>query len=717
MLLLLLVFISPFDLQAQQKPNVIYITVDDLSIGFDAYGNTDVSMPNFARLMQHGTMFRNAYIQYGLCSPSRTSVLSGKRPNATGVFNNGTDIRSKLGANYKFLPEFMSNNGYYTGKFGKMTCGHEEQIAWDYIYDSVSGDGIRDIGGTPYWWIDTADKMPIDTRYGQFVSAMLRKMNESRSEPYFFGLGLSTHNEFEPTLNSWNKIGDKSVQQLLPVDINGTLTNVYGNGSANITLPNTPANDGDDIPAIALKGLTPYPTDEWKNIRHGYYGEMEDMDALLGAVLDELDSKNAWQNTVVVFWSDQGIQTGEHNGLWFKQTLFEGCLRIPLIICAPGKPAGIHESPVEAIDIYSTIAELCGLPIPADQEGNSLVPLLEKQNIAWKKAAFAQVRRVDRQGGFDTTLYDAVRTTNYHYNSWGTDGEELYDIVNDPDEFTNQVTNLAYATVLDSMRTLFANNWQGALPPIYNRKTFYRDNDGDTYGTRSDTVIAYFAPSGYVTAPGDCNDNNAKINPGAKEKPCDGIDNNCDGRIDENKPIATITASGSLDICAAGSVILTATGGKNNAYQWRKNGSSISGATARTYTATIAGNYTVIIQNAKNGCSDTSAITVVTKSCIKALNGAIASSNVIVITASTKFSVYPNPSKGTIIITYNSISVGTLNLNVYDITGRIVYNRKEMALKSYDTFNVNLSALSSGVYYLEIGNADFKNRIKFIIEK
>jgi hypothetical protein len=253
------------------------ITIDDMTIGFDAYGNPDVPMPIFARLMQHGTMFRTAYCQYALCSPSRSSVWSGKRPNSTGVFGDGTDIRTKLGANYKFLPEYLNSNGYYTGKFGKFTCGHEDQIAWNY-QDAVVGDGIKDISGTPYWFIDTANKNPLTTTFGKYATDMISKMQQGSNSPYFYAVGLSTHNQFSPTLVSWNKLGDPSVQQLLPVDIDGTLTNVRGNGSANIGLPNTPVNDGDDIPSPALKGLSPYPTAEWKNStscilwRNGRYG-------------------------------------------------------------------------------------------------------------------------------------------------------------------------------------------------------------------------------------------------------------------------------------------------------------------------------------------------------------------------------------------------------------------------------------------------------------
>jgi iduronate 2-sulfatase len=710
-----LCFITTLSLQAQQKPNVIFIGVDDLGTVFDVYGNPDVPCPNFARLVQHGTLFRQVYCQYALCSPSRTSLLSGKRPNSTGVINNETSIRQNLGPNYKFIPEYFQSNGYFTGKFGKMTCGHEEEISWSYYYDSVSGDGIKNIGGTPHWWIDTLHKTPMQTKEGQNVSAMINRMRQPFSSPYFLALGLEAHNEFAPVLSAWNKIGDSTTRQLLPVDIDTTYTNVYGNGSATIILPNTPPNDWDDIPEPALKSIQQYPVDEWKNIRHAYYAEITQIDTLLGVVLDELDRQNAWQNTIVVFWSDHGIQTGEHNGLWFKQTLFEGALRVPMVICAPGKSTGgIHESPVEMVDLYSTLAELCELPIPADQEGSSLVPLLEKPNIAWKKAAFAQVRRVDRQGDSDTTMSDAVRTTKYHYNNWGIFGEELYDIVIDPDEFTNQVTNPAYAIILDSMRALLAKNWQNVLPPAYPKRTFYRDNDGDSYGIRTDSVIAYFAPSGYVKTPGDCDDTRSSVYPGATERSCNGIDDNCNNVIDENKVLPTITVFGNLDICLAGYVDLKASGNATALYQWKKNGVIMPSATKRSYRASVAGNYSVVVTNTNSGCAAESAATVVSNSCGKALSSLIAASDIVA--PPTKFSVYPNPSKGSIAVSYSSHGKGSIQLTVLDMTGRTVYTKTEQVIKTVNTFILNLSKPGAGMYYLEVNEGNIKQRIKFVIE-
>src|SRR5436190_19092867 len=134
-LLLLSFLINTLNSDAQQRYNVIFIIADDMSIAFEPYGNLQAPTPNFLRLMQHGMLFKEAYCQYALCSPSRTSLLSGQRPDSTGVVNNGTDVRWKLGSGYRFLPEYFHDYGYRTESYGKVgPCGHSEQVTWDYTF-------------------------------------------------------------------------------------------------------------------------------------------------------------------------------------------------------------------------------------------------------------------------------------------------------------------------------------------------------------------------------------------------------------------------------------------------------------------------------------------------------------------------------------------------------------------------------------------------------
>jgi hypothetical protein len=291
----------------------------------------------------------------------------------------------------------------------------------------------------------------------------------------------------------------------------------------------------------------------------------------------------------------------------------------------------------------------------------------------------------------------------------------LYDILLDPNEFTNQINNPAYAATRDSMRNLFTGGWQNALPPVYRKRTFYRDSDADGFGTRTDSVIQYFAPSGYVAKVGDCDDTKSFVYPGANERPCNGIDDNCNGVIDENKTLPTVTASGSLDICATGFVTLTASGGSGATYQWKRNGVNITNAVKKNYRAKTAGSYTVVVTNPSSGCVAESLPTVVTNSCGKiALDDAYASDAV---TPGINFSLYPNPSKGNVAVRYAGPTAGTLVVKIYDAAGRVVYSKKEQVLKAANVFNLNLSSLVSGVYYMELNDNNVKQRLKFIIER
>ena len=296
---------------AQKKYNVIFINMDDLSIAFNLYRNPIVPTPNIQRLAAHGVVFRNVYAQYSLCSPSRTSMLSGKRVRTTKVTENQTPIRSYLDSNYHFVNEYFHDFGYRTESYGKFMCNHDDEVSWDLYYNAVKGgdgglkndDGVDD--GTslksnvevnrqePIWFIDTVRKNVLSTEDGKETRGFLTAIDTLTYKPYFINLGLQTHNPFTPLLQFWNKIGDPLHQELLPVDSNFVYTNVYGNGSGNIPLPDSPPNDTLDIPAVALKQPYFYTDSATQRLRHAYYAEIMQADSLIGKVVDKLDEKNS----------------------------------------------------------------------------------------------------------------------------------------------------------------------------------------------------------------------------------------------------------------------------------------------------------------------------------------------------------------------------------------------------------------------------------------
>ncbi|QEC65994.1 sulfatase-like hydrolase/transferase [Panacibacter ginsenosidivorans] len=436
--------------------NVLFIVVDDMNEKASVFGYPEVLTPNLQRLVNRGIVFRRAYCQFPLCNPSRTSLLTGWRPDKTGVFDNGTSPRSKVGNQVKFLPEYFSQFGYHTERVGKVMHGvYQNQIAWDYS-DKTNADDLSK-GSTPgSWWVrDLPDASTIN---GIYAGIMIKRMRLQPPQPFFLALGLTVHNPFTPSLKYWNMYGDPSVQQLLPIDKNGNTGDLKGNGSGNIKLPNTPPGDRNDVPRIAFPIQVNKTTTDWQNTVHAYYAEVTEMDAQLGSVLDEMDRQNLWQNTVVVLIADHGQHLGEHEGLWGKTTLFEESDLVPLIVCVPGKPAGVCNALVESVDMYPSLAEICSLPAPSGMEGSSFARLIDNVNEPWKRAVFTQVKR-------RTTEMYSASTTQYRYNSWGSSGEELYDHLTDPFEYTNLAGNAAYTSVLKMMRTILAEGWTKSLPP------------------------------------------------------------------------------------------------------------------------------------------------------------------------------------------------------------------------------------------------------------
>ncbi len=474
----------PSGKQPARKLNVLFIAADDLNTSLSTYGDAIAKSPNLDRLAKRGVKFDRAYCQYPLCSPSRTSLLSGRRPETTRIFNNNTDPRTNL-KDVVMLPEYFKQHGYFTARIGKIPHDtYNAAVTWDVSEDAdpspyfvpdedeaevhdrtkppdaerttyrgrtgLSRDALLkqlkpgDEGGVPLTWRATKTNDQ-DEPDGNTARRVARLLEANKDKPFFIAAGF--HKPHLP----W--IAPKKYFDLYP--------------QSKMPLAYAPANDRDDIPAPALthhSGDDVLTDAQRRQAFAAYHAATSLMDAAVGYLLDTLDRLKLNDNTIIVFIGDHGFHLGEHGGLWRKLTLFEECARAPLIVVAPKKQAGVvSQSLVEFVDIYPTLAELCGLPAPTGQEGASFAPLLDDPKQAWKKAAFTSLARRNAFGR-------SVRTERYRYTEWGDEKmAELYDHHTDPHEYTNLVNDPKSAQVLAEMRQLLKDGWRAVVPTSSSR--------------------------------------------------------------------------------------------------------------------------------------------------------------------------------------------------------------------------------------------------------
>ncbi|MEA2735517.1 MAG: iduronate 2-sulfatase, partial [Humisphaera sp.] len=411
------------------KSNVLLIIADDLRPDLACYGVAAVQSPNIDKLAARGVRFDRAYCQYPVCNPSRVSFLTGLRPDATQVLGNDVPFRTKL-PDVVTLPQYFRANGYVTIGLGKVfhRGGNVEDVrgerddpaSWSlarYFTTTAvgkTGEGRNLTGGKVDWcrWL-AANGEDEDQPDGQIARDAVALMEKHRDEPFFLAVGF--HKPHDPF------VAPKKYFDLYPLD----------QIKLNVDPPDqSPAPP----PAIAGQWLDEFAkfTDaERREFIRAYRAGTTFMDAQVGKVLDALNQLQLSDRTIIIFLGDHGYHLGER-GWWNKSTLFELSARAPLIIAAPGVEAGVFSRPIEFVDLYPTLVELCRLPARSDLHGQSLAPLMREKRPFWDKPALTQVRR-GKFGG------RSVRTERFRYTEWdeGRQGVELYDHENDPGEHKN----------------------------------------------------------------------------------------------------------------------------------------------------------------------------------------------------------------------------------------------------------------------------------------
>jgi iduronate 2-sulfatase len=481
--------------------NVLFLVVDDLRPEIGAYGpdfpasiNPMIYTPNIDALAAQSLLLRKAYVQQAICSPSRASFLTGRRPETTGVHALDSYWRD-VGGNFTTIPQYFKEHGYASigmGKIfhrGRAASGNDDPLSWTEPY--FHGDMSHWTNHTGYTWTAADDQevqlYPLaDDQVADKAIERLAELAINPEQPFFLALGfikphlpflfparfLDFYPEDEVALpsNPYAPIGMPEVAWSSFVELRGfspIAEGDYGYGAINASF---------------------IPDEMVKELRRAYYASVSYIDFLIGRVMDSLVDLGLEDDTVVSFIGDHGFQLGEH-GEWSKHTNFELSTHAPMMIKIPGLTDSgvVTDQLVEFVDLFPTLADATGLPTiplcPEDSsntlvcsEGLSMLPLIEDPMRTWKDAAFSQYPRMSLSGSI-TTGY-SIRTSQYRYTEWpshpapaytpnwdGRSSPELYDHQVDPEENRNRAFFPGYSQIADTLADMLRAGWREAMPP------------------------------------------------------------------------------------------------------------------------------------------------------------------------------------------------------------------------------------------------------------
>ena len=444
------------------RPNVLFIAVDDLRVELGCYGDSQVKSPNIDRLARRGTLFNRAYCQQAVCNPSRASLLTGLRPDTLGVWDLPTHFRENR-PDVVTLPQLFKQHGYHTRNIGK--------IFHNWRQDDFKGDARSwSVPAVMHYANHGSDKALVDGPVppnqshvpkteirdvpdeayfdGRIADLAVAALDELKSQRFFLAVGFwKPHSPFNAPKRYWDLYERSEIKPPAfphpPADV-----------------PSIAMHDSREILRAFAKRPAGRPTlEETLALRHGYYAATSYVDAQIGKVVDALDRHGLRDNTIIVFWSDHGYHLGEHS-LWAKTSNFELDARVPLIIATPNHAGGQRtDAIVELLDLYPTLADLCDLPAPEDLEGVSLRPTLDAPSAVVKQAAITQHTRPAYPSADEplAAMGYSMRTDRYRYAEWRDvhDGHvvarELYDHKNDPRETANLAAKPQHAKTIDEL--------------------------------------------------------------------------------------------------------------------------------------------------------------------------------------------------------------------------------------------------------------------------
>ncbi len=418
--------LAPAD--AAEKPNVLFIAVDDLNDWVSCLGgHPQCKTPNIDRLAAKGLLFTRSHCAAPACNPSRAALMTGVRPFTSGVYHNPQPWRKAM-PDVVTLPQHFMAHGYEAVGSGKIYHGaFPDPASWnDYLEKGGDPKPVPDVlkdphsraGGIVWGVLDVENQAMNDYKMGNYAIEYLKRKHD---KPFFLACGI-----FKPHM-PWQV--PRKYYDMYPLE--------------SIQLPKTLATDLDDVPPAGRKIAKPQgdhrtilKTDNWKYAVQGYLASIAFADEMVGRVVRALEDSPYADNTIIVLWGDHGWHLGEKQH-WRKFALWEEATRAPLMITAPGvtSPNSVCERTVDFMNVYPTLAELCGLPIPEHAEGVSMLPLLKDPAMKWDRPAITTHGRNNH----------AIRSERFRYIHYADGSEELYDHNADPLEWKNLADDPKFA--------------------------------------------------------------------------------------------------------------------------------------------------------------------------------------------------------------------------------------------------------------------------------
>lgn len=442
---------------ADERPNFLVIVSDDQRPDtIAALGNPVIQTPNLDRLVRQGTVFTRATCAFPLCVPSRAEILTGASAFQNGVPYDGG--RLKLGQ--VFWGDAFRNAGYRTWYCGKwMNDGTPKTRGYQETSGLFSSGGASAQGREPRygrhgrlitgyrgWTFKSDDGTPelekgiglVGETSQHIADGAIALLERDVSEPFFMHVNFTAPHDPLIIPPGYEDQYDPS---MVPLPKNFLPRHPFDHGNI----------EGRD------EQLLPWPRSE-HDVRQeiaAYYAVIDDMDANIGRILASLKASRRYDNTVIIFTSDHGLALGSH-GLMGKQNMYEHTIGVPFIIAGPGVSVGRRTSAqIYLRDMYPTTCELAGISIPESVQAKSLVPILRGNQEQVRTAVFGYYH--DHQRMIRTDRWKLIRYPKI-------DRQQLFDIVNDPDEINDLSHSADHQMVLNELHAQmdqWFRNWSG----------------------------------------------------------------------------------------------------------------------------------------------------------------------------------------------------------------------------------------------------------------